>query len=199
MQPEARMTIPSIKGTAFLSAHADVNALLARRAITRDALEVALDAEDLRFLDEKVQPTAWYPIASYHRLLQLLCDKEAKGDVKAYLIARGEKAGERIAATGIYQQLDTNAERLGVRTGRIVITVAGLIYNFTSWHFEREGATVGNFSIRVDDATDFPEAARFTTQGFIQYASTRIVGRPMLATSERPLPSRILFHVSNAR
>ena len=26
-----------------------------------------------------------------------------------------------------------------------------------------------------------------------------IVGRPMRATSERPLPSRILFHVANAR
>ncbi len=192
------MTIPSIKGTAFLSAHADVNALLARRAITRDEIEVALPAEDLRVLEEKVQPTAWYPIACYRRLIQVLCDKEGKGDVQAYLIARGEKAGERIAATGIYQQLDANAGALGMRTGRIVITIAGLIYNFTTWHFER-GSGVGDFSIRVDEATDFPEAARFTTQGFIQYASTRIVGRPMLATSERPLASRILFHVARAR
>ena len=193
------MTIPSIKGTAYLSAHADVNALVARGAIPRDALEVALEAEDLRLLGEKVMPSAWYPIASYHRLLQVLCDKEAKGDVTGYLIARGEKAGERIAGTGIYQQLDTNVETLGVRTGRIVVTVAGLIYNFTRWQFEREGATVGHFSIRVEEATDFPEAARFTTQGFIQYTSTRIVGRPMVATSERPLPSRILFHVTHAK
>ena len=133
------MTIPSIKGTAFLSAHADVNALLARRAITREELEVALDAEDLRLLEDKVQPSAWYPIASYRRLLQLLCDKEASGDVQAYLIARGEKAGERIAATGIYQQLDANAEALGVRTGRIVITVAGLIYNFTQLALRARG------------------------------------------------------------
>ena len=193
------MTIPSIKGTAFLSAHDDVHALLARGALTRAALEVALEAQDLRLLDEKVSPTAWYPIASYDRLLRLLCDKEAHGRPEEYLIARGVKAGERIAASGIYQQLDTSAETLGIRTGRIVITVAGLIFNFTSWHFEREGATVGNFSIRVEEATDFPEVARFTTQGFIQNASSRIVGRPMLATSERPLPSRILFHVSNAK
>ncbi|HEY8156177.1 MAG TPA: hypothetical protein VII72_18750 [Myxococcota bacterium] len=193
------MSIPSIKGTAYLSAHADVNALLERRAITRAGLEVALPAEDLRALDEKVQPTAWYPIASYHRLLQLLCDKEGKGNAQAYLIARGEKAGERIAGTGVYQQLDASAEALGVRTGRIVITVAGLIYNFTSWHFEREGAEIGHFTIRVEDAADFPEPARFTTQGFIQYVSMRIVGQPMLATSERPLPSRILFHVTGAR
>jgi hypothetical protein len=192
------MTVPSIKGTAFLSAHADVNALLARRAITRDEIEVVLPAEDLRVLEEKVQPTTWYPIACYRRLIQLLCDKEANGDVQAYLIARGEKAGERIAATGIYQQLDASPERLGMRTGRIVITVAGLIYNFTSWNFERAGG-FGEFSIRVEDAIDFPEAARFTTQGFVQYASTRIVGRPMRASSERPIPSRILFHVSRAR
>jgi len=193
------MTIPSIKGTAFLSAHDDVNALLARGALRRDALEVALEAEDLRLLDEKIMPSAWYPIDSYDRLLRLLCDKEAKGRVEEYLIARGQKAGERIAASGIYQQLDTTTEALGIRTGRIVITIAGLIFNFTSWHFEREGATIGNFSIRVDEATDFPESARFTTQGFIQNASTRIVGRPMLAVSERPLPSRILFHVTDAK
>jgi hypothetical protein len=192
------MSVPSIKGIAFLSAHADVNALLARRAITRDEIEVALPAEDLRVLEEKVQPTAWYPIACYSRLIQVLCDKEGKGDVQGYLIARGEKAGERIAATGIYQQLDANSGALGMRTGRIVITVAGLIYNFTTWHFER-GSGVGDFSIRVEEATDFPEAARFTTQGFIKYVSTRIVGRPMRASSERPLPSRILFHVSRAR
>jgi hypothetical protein len=128
------VTIPSIKGTAFLSAHADVNALVARRAIGRDELELALKAEDLRLLDEKVMPTAWYPIASYARLLELLCDKEGHGNVEGYLVMRGEKAGERIAATGIYQQLDASAEALGMRAGRIVVTVAGLIYNFTSWH-----------------------------------------------------------------
>ena len=193
------MTVPSIKGTAFLSAHADLNALLERHAITRDELEVALPSEDLGILDGKVQPTAWYPIASYKRILQVLCDREGRGDVQAYLIARGEKAGERIAATGIYQQLDTNSDALGMATGRIVITVAGLIYNFTSWHFDRTNATVGNFSIRVEDAADFPDAARLTTQGFIQYSSTRIVGKPMRATSERPEPSRILFHVTYAR
>ncbi len=193
------MPIPSIKGTAFLSAQEDVNALLARGAITRDALDVALQKEDLRLLDEKISPSAWYPISSYDRLLRLLCDKEGGGRPEAYLIARGVKAGERIAATGIYQQLDTTTETLGIRTGRVVVTVAGLIFNFTSWHFEREGSTLGNFSIRVEDAADFPEVARFTTQGFIQNASTRIVGRPMLATSERPLPSRILYHVNDAK
>jgi hypothetical protein len=193
------MAIPSIKGTAFQSAHDDVHALLTRRAITRAALEVALEARDLRLLEEKVSPSAWYPMDSYDRLLRLLCEKEARGRSEEYLIARGVKAGERIAATGIYQQLDTTTEALGIRTGRVVVSIAGLIFNFTSWHFEREGATLGHFSIRVEDAANFPEIARFTTQGFIQNAATRIVGRPMQATSERPLPSRILFHVEDAK
>ena len=86
-----------------------------------------------------------------------------------------------------------------MRTGRIVITVAGLIYNFTRWHFERAGASSATSRSASRTRSDFPEAARFTTQGFIQYASTRIVGRPMRASSERPIPSRILFHVSRAR
>jgi len=193
------MAVPSIKGTAFQSAHDDVHALLARRAITQAALELVLEANDLRLLEEKVSPASWYPIASYDRLLRLLCEKEARGRTQEYLIARGVKAGERIAATGIYQQLDASTETLGTRTGRVVVTVAGLIFNFTRWQFERAGATLGHFSIGVEEATDFPEVARFTTQGFIQHAATRIVGRPMRATSERPLPSRIRFHVSDAK
>ncbi len=193
------MAKPSIKGTAFQSAHDDVHALLARRALTRAELELALEARDLRLLDEKISPASWYPMDSYDRLLCLLSDKESKGRREEYLIARGMKAGDRIAASGIYQQLDTTTEALGIRAGKIVITVAGMIFNFTSWHFERERATLGNFSIRVEDAADFPEVARLTTQGFIQNAATRIVGRPMLAMSERPLPSRILFHVNDAK
>ncbi len=193
------MTIPSIKGTAFLSAHTDVLALVERGALSHNALELALEAPDLRLLEEKILPSAWYPMASYDRLLRLLCDHEANGRIEAYLIARGDKAGDRIAASGIYQQLGTTTEALGIRTGRVVITIAGLIYNFTKWNFEREGATLGNFSIRVEEATVFPESARLTTQGFIQNAASRIVGRPMRAESERPLPSRIFFHVSDAR
>jgi hypothetical protein len=188
------MTVPSIKGTAFMSVHADVQALLARGAIDRNQLELALAAEDLRTLDEKVLPSAWYPIATFDRMSRLLCDREGNGRVE-YLIARGEKAADRIASSGIYQQLDASTENLGVRTGRIVVTVAGLIYNFTSWHFEREGATLGNFSIRVEDAADFPETARYSTQGFVQRSAERIVGKKMTARSERPVPGKILYHV----
>lgn len=193
------MTVPSIKGTAFLSAWEDVHALVARRAITQAALELALEAKDLRLLEEKVLPSAWYPMDSYDRMLRLLCEKEARGRNEEYLIARGMKAGDRIAATGIYQQLDASTEALGIRTGRVVVTIAGLIFNFTRWQFERTGATLGNFSIRVEEAADFPEVTRLTTQGFIQNAATRIVGRPMIATSERPLPSRIFYHVSDPK
>jgi hypothetical protein len=190
------MTVPSIKGTAFVSAHADVHALLGRGALTRDALEVALEAQDLGILDEKVQPAAWYPIATYDRLLRVLCEHEAGGSVEGYLVARGEKAGERLAASGIYQQLGATTGALRAHTGRIVLTVAGLIYNFTSWRFAGERGNVRRFSLEVDEAADFPESARLTTQGFIQYAATRIIGQPMRATSERPLASRILFHVA---
>jgi len=137
------MAVPSIKGTAFQSAHDDVHALLARRAITQAALKLVLEAKDLRLLEEKVSPASWYPMDSYDRMLRLLCEKEARGKTEEYLIARGVKAGERIAATGIYQQLDATTETLGTRTGRIVVTVAGLIFNFTRWQFERAGGVAG--------------------------------------------------------
>jgi hypothetical protein len=189
--PEVTVKVPSIKGTAFESAFDDVHRLLAEGRLSRDEIEVALTAEDLRILEQKISPATWYPIASYARLIEVLIEKEARGRPQSYLLERGARSAERLSQAGIYQQLHLSSERLGIRVGHIITSLAGAIYNFTRWHFEPHGA--GEFTIRVEEASEFPNVSRFTTQGFIERVSTRASGFPVRVVSDRPSPDLILY------
>ncbi|MDH3214114.1 MAG: hypothetical protein OEM05_16665 [Myxococcales bacterium] len=190
------MTTPSIKGTAFHSVVDDVNRLLAQQQLYREQVEVALPAAELRLLDEKISPAAWYPIASYARLVELLVEQEASGGAEAYLVGRGVRTAERLSAAGIYQQLDTSLERMGVRVGAVVVTLARVIYNFTSWNYEADSSA--GFAIRVEEAAAFPDVARFTTQGFIQQVATQTAGHRFRVSSERPSPDLVLYHAARS-
>ena len=191
MKPRQRA--PSIKGTAFQSVPEDLMRLLAAGRISRDALEARLEAEDLAFLDAKVNASSWYPIASYARLVELLAELEAPHDREGYWMARGARAAARLADAGIYQQLEVSAEKLGNRVGRFAITLSELIYNFGSWHYALEPSGDERFAVEVRDASAFPEVSRFATQGFIEWAATRIAGRPMRVESERLQPDLVVF------
>jgi hypothetical protein len=194
---ERDVTIPSIKGTAFQSVVEDVNRLRAQQQLSREQLEVALPAVDLRVLEEKISPAAWYPIASYARLVGLLVEQEASGSLEAYLIERGVRSAKRLSEAGIYQQLDASVERMGARVGTIVVTLARVIYNFTKWRYEADSG--GDFTIRVEEAAEFPDVARFATQGFIQQAAAQTAGTRFHVTSERPSPDLVVYHAKAAR
>lgn len=190
--------IPSIKGTAFELAHADLNRHLAEGRLSREQAAARLDAEDLRILEEKLNPTAWYPIASYGRIVELLSELEGRSDTESYLLGRGAIAAEKLSNAGTYQQLDASSAQLGPRVGKIVITVAGMIYNFGRWEFE-VGDTSGDFRVIVKECRDMPEVSRVTTQGFIQTVSSRIAGFPIRVTSHRPSSDRIVFEATPER
>jgi hypothetical protein len=185
--------VPSLKGTVFQGAPEDLRRLVAEGRVRREVLEARLDAEDIALLDEKIQPTAWYPIASYGRMVELLAELEGAGDREAYLVSRGARAGKRLSESGVYQQLETTSENLGPRVGKIIITVANVFYNFSSWHFE-PGENTSRYTIRVEDARHFPDANRYSAQGFIAYVGEKVSGQPVVVTSERPHPDQILFH-----
>jgi hypothetical protein len=189
--------IPSIKGSVFQAAPEDLNRLVSEGRISREALETRLEAGDVALLDHKVRPTEWYPIASYGRMVELLAELEGGADREAYLVSRGIRAAARISATGTYQQLETSSEQLGPRVGRIVVTVAKLFYNFSSWHFDSSDDH-SRYSIRVEDARDLPEANRLAAQGFIAFVGEKVGGRAVEVTSERPRPDQILFHARRA-
>jgi hypothetical protein len=186
------VTIPSIKGTAFQSVVDDIQSLLDAGRLSREELEARLTGEDLEILDGKVNPTTWSPIDTYKRAVEVLARKEAPLRTEEYLVERGVKAAERLSALGIYSQLEATSEHMGVRVGKVIVTISRAIYNFTCFHYE-PGDDGVSFSIRVEDAAAFPEAARFATQGFVEYVASRAAGYAMHVTSERPSPDVVVY------
>jgi hypothetical protein len=199
---------PAIKGSAFQSVVEDVQRLLHEGHLSRDALEVRLDRADLPFLEEKVLPAFWYPIETYRRLSELLMEVEGGGRPE-YVVRRGARAAERLFTLGIYQQLrrgEKIAEEIRSsgstwtqQDGAIMASLAGAIFNFTSWRFVADAEQRGAHRIEVSDAAALPEVARFAAQGFIEYVSTRLAQAHVRVTSERPSPERIVFRLRPTR
>jgi hypothetical protein len=193
---------PAIKGTGMASLVADFAAARAAGRLDDTLIEARLEARDLEILDEKVLATEWYPIDSYARMLELLCEVMGDGRMQFH-VQRGRIAGERILAGGIYHQLE-NAQKLKQRDGeadaagsmaRLMLTVGNALYNFMEWHYERHEDS-RHFSITLTGAEKFPDSARFTIQGVIEYACEHLIdGRPAV-TSERPEPGIIVYEVS---
>lgn len=183
---------PSIKATGFQSAADDVMRLVGANRISREEVEARLRAEDLRYLDKQLAATTWIPIDTYARLVAILVELEANGQPERYLHGRGVRAGQRLHKAGLYRQFEAKTETWGNRVGKIVTTMSSVLYNFTKWSFEA-GTTHGLFRITVDEAREFPEVARFTTQGFIEYTSRTVSRGRESVRSERATEDRIVF------
>ena len=138
------------------------------------------------------------PIATYRRVVELLIELEAEGDGERYLHGRGVRAAERLHKIGVYRQFEASVDTWGARVGKIATTMAAVIYSFTRWTFE-SGEKHGDFKIIVDEARDFPEIARFTTQGFIEYTSKAVSGGDVRVRSARTRPDQVVYTGRKAR
>jgi len=202
------MAAPSIKGTAFQSVVEDLRRLIEAGRLVPEELELRLEAEDLRILDDKVLPGLWYPLASYQRLTELLMRTEGGGR-SDYVVARGARAAERLFAAGLYQQLErgeeigamkrANRESWGVHEGSLMASLAGAIFNVSRWRFVVDARDPAVHRIEVSEARALPEVSRWAAQGFIEYTASRLTGAPVRVTSERPAPDRIVFTLRRAR
>lgn len=182
----------SIKGSGFESAAADVLRLVAEGRITREELAARLDDEDRRHLEGTVMPSMWYPLSTYDRLIRLLLEKEGRGD-PAYLLERGRRAAERLYKAGLYRQLEATLERWGERFGGLMGTLGAAMFQDTHWKVERLGEV---HRVEVEVPAEFPECARLTSQGFIEYFGERASGSPVRVASHRPLPTRVVYEVT---
>ena len=63
--------------------------------------------------------------------------------------------------------------------------------NYPSLYFPEHP---GRFTVDVTEAADWCEELRHITEGFIEVASARAMGQPVLVTSERPTPGHVIFH-----
>jgi hypothetical protein len=184
---------PSIKATGFQSAADDLIRLIDAGRVSRAEVEARLRADDLRYLDKQLAATTWVPIDIYARVVEILIEIEANGPREVYLHGRGIRSAQRLHKAGLYRQFEASTEVWGNRVGKIVTTMAAVLYNFTKWTFEAGSGGIGVWQITVDEARDFPEVARFTTQGFIEYTSRAVSSGNEVVRSERATPGRIVY------
>lgn len=189
------MTVPSIKGSAFQSVAEDVKRLVDQGRLDPEDLERHLDDKDRGLLDAVITPVAWFPIATYGRLLELLAREEGGVDPMAYLRERGARAAERLLS-GTYGSYAAEPGTWGPRVGQTMIGIGKLLYNFTTWSFRSADGDV--FEIEARDARDYPETARHTAQGFVRWFAEHAAGRPMRVDSSRPTPDHIVFRIQPA-
>jgi hypothetical protein len=188
-------SVPSIKGSAFQSVVEDVKRLIDSGRLDPEEVASQLSEKDRGFLDAVVTPVAWLPIASYGRLLELLAREEGGSDPIAYLRTRGARAAERLLS-GSYSGFAAEPGTWGARVGQTMMGIGKLLYNFTEWTFRE--APGGVYEIAVERAAEYPEPARHTAHGFLQWFAERAAGRPMRVESSRPSPDRILFRIGYA-
>ncbi len=189
------MTVPSLKsmkGGTIQAVVEDIHRLVDEGRISETELEARLTPQDLRILAAKINPFGWYPIDSYERMVELLASKEAGGRREAYLVNRGAKAAERLKASGVYQQLSASADDWGPRVGKLMVSIQSALLNFTKWTFENLGAD-HSFRLIATEAAEFPEAARYAAQGFIEYIANQTAPVELRITSERETPDRIVY------
>jgi hypothetical protein len=191
------VSTPSIKGTAFASAVADLQELIDRGRLTREQLEVRLRKEDVEIVDAKILPGDWYPIDSYGRILELL--GSVAGGGPAYHLQRGRRTAERLFGSGIYKQFDRAAEQRGERDSSalvsIMLTVGRTLYNFGSWEVVHDATHRRRTRFELRQMEALPENARVTIQGFVEWAAEHIVGDKVRVDSKRTHPDRILFEI----
>lgn len=193
------MDRPAIKGTAFISAVTDLEALIEAGRLDRDQLEARLRPEDLAILETKVLPGDWYPIDSYGRIIDLLGEVEGGG--AAYHVQRGRRAAERLLKSGIYRQLDRAMERREEADREsligIMLTVGRTLYNFGSWELLRDQTTESRLRFELRQMAALPENARLTIQGFVEWAAQHITGAQSRVESRRVTPDRVEFDIHN--
>jgi hypothetical protein len=183
---------PSVKGTIFQMAIEAVNRAIEAGGISEDQIETELEAEDLRFLEEKVIVGAWYPVASFDRLVQLASGPAAQN--ADYFVKRGRDAADKLLNNQIYGGFKDTIRERGDQSGASVLTLAQLMMNFSRWELlPYENGDSSHFVIDVTEAGPMPDVLRYTSQGFIERVSELMVGSPMKVMSERPGHDHVIF------
>jgi hypothetical protein len=183
---------PCVRGAGFDSVLQDVRDLIAADQISEEQLAAHLEPADYDYLEQKMDAAGWYPVGSYRRFLELLCATDSNTSAEAYLIQRGAIAAERLRALGSFPMLEIETSELGVRALGVFITIADTLYNFTRWTGEPDEDGTG-YTVTVEDAADYPDAARYVAQGFLERGAVYVTSNPVLVSSQRPTPDRVIF------
>jgi hypothetical protein len=202
------MTQPSIKGTIFCPVAEEVRKLRDSGRVSEDRLGAELEKQDIELLDKADLTASWYPISTYARLLDLLCQVEANG-AASYYESRGHMSAKRLMEAGMYSQLDLldsiadqnlvdtpEAEQAALRAYRkrlaVVISLARSIYNVGEWTVIDDEEHPGRVMIEVTEASDYSDGMIGAIVGFLDECANAVsekIGK--LYQSERPDRDRV--------
>ena len=193
------MSVPCIKGSVFSGVVEDVERLIREGWVSREKIEAKLGEEALSHLDDVIQPSLWYPVESYRVMSELLMEVEGRG-LLHYMFERGERSAQRLFEAGLYEQLRYASDEIARDTqqqirsaGRLIVTLAPAIFNFTRWSFHVDPETPRRFTIQIDDAGDLPEVLRYAAAGFCHLVSETACKAKLSTRHERVRPDQILI------
>lgn len=195
------MPKPAIKGTLFSAVVEDLNRAVETGSVDHAKLEAELSAEELAFLDEKINAAGWYCIQSYHRMVGLLCRVEG-GGLDDYWQERGMRAADRLVDAGIYQQMDyigriqSSQEsdpsarfRALAKDLRLLLSVHSSVLNFGEWQTVVDPDNDDRYRVEIKNIAGIPDG--------IFLAATGMFNR-MSALAKSPKPHTWEFERLNA-
>lgn len=177
------MARPSIKGTIFAPVAEEIHQHCREGRISEEKLAVALQPEDLELLEKKLLTSSWYPMETYARYLDLLCQVEG-GGAPGYYERRGHLSARRLMDAGMYAQLDIlgsiadQPERVGEDADAralaayrskltVVLSLAGTIYNVGVWKVVEDPAHSGRVAIEIRDTSAYSDGMVGAIVGFL--------------------------------
>jgi GNAT superfamily N-acetyltransferase len=118
--------LPSARGASFLHTWAELRSQVHQGLITRDELEVRLDAEACAILDEKINPNLEYPLRAVDQLVQLAVDLRGRARPRrpAGILSRRGWAGSHAEEVRNYRP-DQDGEALSDLWGRVFGAAGG--------------------------------------------------------------------------
>ena len=209
------MSEPSVKGSIFAGVIADLLRLRDSGQIPREKLEARLTPIELELIENKLYPGTWYPMASYARVTNLLCEMQTS-DWREYFRGRGATNARRLIEGGLYSQLDflkrwdastglrAKADLAAVldayiRSLRLVTTLSKSIYSTGDWRVEPDPDRPGCVRIEILDAAAYSEGMRFAIEGFLNECVRAVRQREFhLYVSERIAPDHIRIYMTKS-
>jgi len=186
------MQQPSIKGVAFCHTVARLQTFLESGQVTEEQVEVRLEAQDLRFLDEKIEPTLWYPIASAGRIDELVVELSGR-EREEYFVACGLEEVASVFSKGVFETFIEGAQKMEARAAETLTLLASLGFNFGRWTYEE--ISFKELTVQAREVAPLPESVRYTVQGIILGLGRKLRNTDVEISSQRPLQDQIIYRI----
>jgi hypothetical protein len=196
LMKERNMAEPAAKGIIVGGVVVNLNRFRNAGLISAEELEARLSAEAQQLLDTKIDPATWYPIGAYRELLDIVWEIDGKKSPD-YMREKGLRWARKIYDSGMYQQLEysDNAPKVtsgdqAVRQGRLIGSLIGTFWNFVQATVDLDDD--GALRLTLRNSAEFPDANRYTTEGFLNHIIERASGKGS-CSSERATVDEIVF------